>query len=431
MPRSHLLDVSPLRANPAYARMWSGQAIGGIGGQLTIVAVGLHIYELTRSTLAVALVGVIALGPTVLAGLYGGALADALDRRRLAILAASVAWASTGTIAVLAWLGAEQVGTLYVLTAITAAASTVLSATSAAITPRLLPRELLPAASALGGISSGIAITVGPAIAGVLVAAVGYAWTYSLDVVLFVAAFTGIVTLPALAPDPSASRPGLRSVTDGLRFLTRAPNIRMNFLVDIVAMVFGQPRVLFPALAALVLGGGPVTVGLLTASFAAGALLSGLFSGRLGEVRAHGRAIGFAVEAYGAAILGFGLVVAFSMLLGGNVGSHGEPASTLPLVLAGLLLAAAGAADNVSAVYRSTMLQAAVPDVYRGRLQGVFIVVVTGGPRIGDLYVGLTASLGLLWLPPVAGGVLILVLVALLVARSRSFRSYDSLAPQP
>jgi hypothetical protein len=205
----------------------------------------------------------------------------------------------------------------------------------------------------------------------------------------------------------------------------------MNFLIDIVAMVFGQPRVLFPALGALVLGGGPITVGALTAAFALGALLSGLFSGRLGEVRRHGRAIGWAVQAYGVAIAGFGAVVAVTILAGGNAGSDAQPVSLLPIVAAAVALAAAGAADNVSAVYRSTMLQAAVPDAYRGRLQGVFIVVVTGGPRVGDLYVGLVASLGLLWLPPAAGGLIIVALAALLVARSRSFRSYDALDPRP
>lgn len=431
MRRSHFVDLTPLRHSPAFARLWIGQAIAGIGGQLTIVAVGLHIYQLTGSTLAVAFVGVIALGPTVIAGLYGGALADAFDRRRLALGAAIVAWAATATIATLAWLGAETVGTLYALTAVTAAASTVISATSSAITPRLLPRELLPAASALNGISSGVSITLGPALAGVLVASVGYGWTYSLDVLLFAAAFAGIVRLPALAPDPDAGRAGFRAVGAGLRFLATAPNIRMNFLVDIVAMVFGQPRVLFPALGVLVLGGGPVTVGALTASFALGALLSGLFSGRLGEVRRHGRAIGWAVQAYGVAIAAFGCVVVVTVATGGNVAAAGEPASLLPIVLAAVTLAAAGAADNVSAVYRSTMLQAAVPDAYRGRLQGVFIVVVTGGPRVGDLYVGLVASLGLLWLPPAVGGVLIIALTALLVARSRPFRAYDSLDPRP
>lgn len=435
MPRSRslFLDTTPLRQSPPFARLWVGQAISGIGGQMTIVAVGLHIYELTSSTLAVSLVGIIALGPTVIAGLYGGTLADAFDRRRVALLSSLVAWASTGTIATLAWFGAESVGSLYVLTAITAAAATVLGTAQFAITPRLLPKELLPAASALGGITSGIAITVGPAVAGVLVALVGFGWTYSVDVVLFVAAFLGILTLPPLPPLARAGRPGLASITEGLRFLRVAPNIRMNFLVDIVAMVFGTPRVLFPAAGALVLGGGAITVGILTAAYAIGALFCSVFSGRLGTVRMHGRAIGRAVEIYGTFIAGFGAVLAVVMLGGFSTEQQKDlqGGHLLAIGLAALMLAGAGASDNVSAIFRSTMLQSAVPDEYRGRLQGVFVVVVTGGPRIGDLYVGIAATIGMLWVPPVVGGILIILLVAFLVRRSASFRAYDALDPTP
>lgn len=428
MANGILLDTAPLRTSGAFARLWAGQAVAGIGGQMTIVAVGLHIYELTRSTLAVSIVGVLALLPTVVAGLYGGALADAFDRRTVALAAAVASWLSTGAIATLAWLGLETVGSLYALTAVTAAASTVLGAAEMSITPRLLPLSLLPAAAALGGISSGIAVTVGPALAGVLVAVAGFQWTYTVDVVLFVAALAGVATLPSLVPEGATGRPGLRDLLGGIAFLRDAPNVRMGFLVDIAAMVFGQPRVLFPAAGALVLGGGAITVGILTAAYAAGALLCGLFSGPLGGVRAQGRAIGRAVEAYGVFIAGFGVVLGLAMLGGGSSSAAPQP---LPTIAAAVFLAAAGAADNVSAVFRSTMLQAAVPDAFRGRLQGVFIVVVTGGPRLGDLYAGVVATLAVLWLPPVLGGVLLAALVALMVRRSRTFRDYDALTPTP
>ncbi|MET0590678.1 MAG: MFS transporter [Naasia sp.] len=433
MAGSHLLDVTPLKQSPAYARLWAGQAVSGIGGQMTIVAVGLHIYEITESTFAVSLVGLFALVPTIAAGLYGGALADAFDRRRVALIAASVSWLSTGTIAALAWLGLETVPTLYLLTAVTASSATILNATQSAITPRLLPRELLPAAAALGGIATGISITVGPAVAGVLVAAVGFPWTYTVDVVLFVAAFVGIALLPALPPTHTSEHTRLRAIVDGLAFLRRAPNIRMSFLVDIVAMVFGQPRVLYPAAAALLLGGDAITVGILTASFAVGALLASLFSGRLGGVRLHGIAIGRAIRSYGLFIAGLGVVLAVVSLGGFSLesGSTDETARIVATALAALMLLGAGASDEVSAIFRSTMLQAAVPDEYRGRVQGVFIVVVSGGPRIGDLYVGTLSLFGALWLPPAMGGVIIVGLVALLIARSRTFADYDALDPKP
>ncbi|PPF66830.1 hypothetical protein C5C18_08980 [Rathayibacter tritici] len=283
--RSHVLDVAPLRESPAFARLWAGTVISGIGGQMTIVAVGLRIYELTGSTLAVALVGEVALVPTVIAGLYGGRLADAFDRRLVLLLAAIVAWGSTAGIAALAWISAATPLSLYLLTAAHAVATTVIVATRMTLAPRLLRTELVPAAAALGGITSGVEVTVGPALAGVLVASSGFAVTYTIDVVLFLAAFLGIAGLPALVPEGERQRPGLESLRYGLRFLRSAPHVRMSFLVDIVAMAFGQPRVVFPAAAAVLLGGGAVTVGALTAAFAIGALLSGVFSGRLTGVR--------------------------------------------------------------------------------------------------------------------------------------------------
>ncbi|WP_258075378.1 MFS transporter [Rathayibacter sp. AY1E3] len=423
--RSHVLDVSPLRESPAFARLWAGNVISGIGGQMTIVAVGLHIYELTGSTLAVALVGVVALVPTVIAGLYGGMLADAFDRRLVLLLAAVVAWGSTAGIAALAWLGAETPLSLYALTAVNAVATTVIVTTRMTLAPRLLRTELVPAAAALGGIASGVEVTVGPALAGVLVASSGFAITYTIDVVLFLAAFLGIAGLPALVPEGERQRPGLESLRYGLGFLKGAPNIRMSFLVDIVAMTFGQPRVVFPAAAAVLLGGGAVTVGALTAAFAIGALISGVFSGRLTGVRRQGLAIGRSIQVYGAFVVAFGAV-----LLGAALVQHDASAPNAVLIaLAAVALAGAGASDNVSSIFRQTMLQTAVPDNMRGRLQGVFIVVVTGGPRVGDLYTGLLASLALFWLPPLAGGLAIIAILAAVLRLRPGFRGYDALHP--
>ncbi|NQX06225.1 MFS transporter [Rathayibacter sp. VKM Ac-2856] len=423
--RSHVVDLSPLRESPAFARLWAGNVISGIGGQMTIVAVGLHIYELTGSTLAVAMVGVVALVPTVIAGLYGGMLADAFDRRLVLLLSAIVAWGSTAGIAALAWLGAETPLTLYLLTAVNAVATTIIGATRMTVAPRLLRLELVPAAAALGGIAGGVEVTVGPALAGVLVASSGFAVTYTIDVVLFLAAFLGIAGLPALVPEGERQRPGLESLRYGLRFLRGAPNIRLSFLVDIVAMTFGQPRVVFPAAAALLLGGGAVTVGALTAAYAVGALLSSVFSGRLTGVRSQGLAIGRSIQAYGALIVGFGAV-----LLVAELTRHDASEPNLGLIAAAsVALAGAGAADNISSIFRQTMLQTAVPDNMRGRLQGVFIVVVTGGPRVGDLYTGLLASLALLWLPPLAGGLAIVLILAAVLRLSPGFRRYDALHP--
>ncbi|MEV7767015.1 MFS transporter [Microbacterium sp. NPDC086615] len=430
--RSAFIDLRPLTTSPAFARLWIGSTLAGLGGQLTVVAVMLHVFELTQSTFAVSMIAVAGLLPMILAGLYGGMLADAFDRRTVALLAAVVTFVSTALLAALAWTGLETVGWLFVLSVVNSAANSIVMATKSAITPRLIPRELLPAAAALQGVTVGIMVMAGPALAGVLVAVAGYAWTYSLDVLLMTSLFLGLWSLPRLRPEGEVVRPGLESLRDGARFLRRAPNIRLQYILDIIAMTFGQPVTLFPAIGAVLLGGGAITTGVLTAAVAAGAFLSSLFSGPIGRVRRQGLGIERAIQVYGLSIGLFGLVLVAASLgwLRPDVVDETHAAVAL-IVLAAVTLAVSGAADNVSAIYRSTMMQAAVPDAMRGRLQGIFIVVVAGGPRVGALYAGTLATLTALWVPPLFGGILILALVGTLVRFSPRFRQYDALDPQP
>lgn len=263
-----LLDLSPLTASPPFARLWASRAVAGIGSQLTLVAVGLNVFALVRpaqgaaaATFAVSLTGVLALVPTVLAGLYGGMLADAFDRRTVAFVSGTVSWLATLVLATLSWTGTESLVSLYLLTVLTATATTVLQASESVATPRLLPRDLLPAAGALNGIAVGVSVTLGPGLAGVLVATAGFAWCYTIDAVLFLATLAALLSLPRIPPEGVVERPGLASLAAGVDFLRRAPNIRTSFLVDIVAMTFGQPRVLYPAVGAVLLGGGALTVG--------------------------------------------------------------------------------------------------------------------------------------------------------------------------
>lgn len=430
--RSHLIDLRPFRASPAFTRMWIGSTLAGLGGQLTIVAIMLQMYDITGSTFAVSMIAVAGLVPMIVAGVYGGMLADAFDRRTVALLAAAVTFGSTAVLAVLAWTAMETVWWLYGLSIVNSAANSIVLATRQAIVPRLLPRELLPAASALGGITVGIMVMAGPALAGVLVALTGYAWTYTLDVVLMLSLFLGLWTLPTLRPEGEIVRPGLESLRDGWRFLRRASNIRLQFVLDIIAMTFGQPLSLFPAIGAVLLGGGPITTGLLTAAIAAGAFASSLFSGRVGGIRRQGLGIERAILVYGVAIGALGVVLGAAAL--GWFAPDGVDADTPNLALISLacaVLAVAGAADNISSIFRNTMVQAAVPDAIRGRLQGIFIVVVAGGPRLGALYAGTVATLTALWLPPLLGGLVIIALVATLVRLSPRFRAYDAENPVP
>lgn len=430
--RDHLIDLRPLTTSPAFARMWVGSTLAGLGGQLTIVAIMLHMYDLTASTFAVAMIAVAGLVPMIIAGLYGGMLADAFDRRRVALIAASVTFASTAVLMVLTWSGGETVAWLYAIAVVNSAANSVVMAARQAIVPRLIPRELLPAASALGGITMGIMVSIGPAAAGLLVAFTGYGWTYTIDLVLMSALFLGLWSLPSIRPEGAVVRPGLRSLADGWRFIKRAKNIRLQFILDIIAMTFGQPTALFPAIGAVLLGGGAITTGLLTAAIAVGAFFSSLFSGPIARYPMHGRGIERAIIAYGITIALFGGVLlagSLGVLSPGNVGE--DSANVALIALAAIALAGSGAADNVSSIYRNTMVQAAVPDAIRGRLQGLFIVVVAGGPRLGALYAGTLATVTALWFPPLLGGFIIVGLVALLVRLAPAFRSYDAAHPTP
>jgi len=435
--RRRFVDLSPLREYPAFARFFIGSAVSGVGFWVTTVAVGLFVFDLTEDTFAVALVGGISLVPMIVAGLWGGMLADAFDRRRVLILSSIVAWLAILGIVVLSAVDALTVSRppvwpLYVLTTLNSVAATVSNATRSAVIPRIVPGEAVARANALNGMAFGLQMTVGPALAGVLVAAIGFPLTFTVDAVLFTFGFLGVVTLPKLPPLGAAARPGWESLRDGVRFLSSAPNIRMSFIVDIVAMSLGRPYVLFPAIGAAVLGGGAVTVGVLTAAAAIGTFLTSLFSGPVAHVRRYGVAIGRAIMIFGAFTALFGVVIAVAATgWFGPVGAAWDQANVPLLLLASLALVGTGAADEVSAIFRGTMLLTAAPDEMRGRLQGIFTVVVTGGPRLGDLVAGGLAVLGTLWLPPLAGGVAIVAIIAVLVRVQATFRHYDARHPQP
>ncbi len=419
-----LADITPLRESPAFRRLWLGSAASALGSQLTLVAVSLEVYRLTQDSLYVGLLSIFALVPLVFGGLLGGSIADAHDRRKVALLASAVLWLTTAGLALQAWLQLGNVWLLYALVAVQSGAQAINQPARSAMIPVLVRKELLPAANALSMMIFGLTMTAGPLLAGVLVATIGFAWTYTIDVASFAFVVWALLKLPPMPPGQASHRAGLRSVVEGFRFLGTRPNLRMTFVIDLVAMILAQPRALLPAIGALMIGGGEATVGVLLASTAVGAFLAGLFSGPLGAVRAQGAAVVWSVMGWGASIAGLGLVV----VLAGRSGAEGV---TVWLVPAALCCALAGIADSVSAVFRTTILQSATPDHLRGRLQGVFVVVVAGGPRVGDMLAGgATKLLSEGWVL-LAGGVLCAVL-AWLVARWQSgFLKYDARNPVP
>ncbi|NMM24338.1 MAG: MFS transporter [Phycicoccus sp.] len=422
-----LLDLAPLRASPAYRRLYTGFTLAGVGSQLTVVAIGLQVYGLTGSSFSVGLVGLFALVPIIIMGLYGGALIDAHDRRIVALVASAVMWASGILTMTQAWLGNTNPLVLYLLVAVNSAGFAVVSPARSAIYPRLLARHLLPAANALTVFAFNVALTVGPLLAGFLVAWRGYTLAYGVDVVLFTAAMWGLFRLPPIPPQPhpealGSGRPGLASVLDGLRFLGTRPNVRMTFLSDFCAMVLAMPRALFPAVAVLTFGGGARTVGYLASAVAVGSIVAMVFSGKLGHLRRQGLAVVVCVALWGVSISGFGISVA----LAGGMWTRSSA-----LLVGAFFLACAGAADSISAVFRTTILQAATPDHLRGRLQGVFIVVVAGGPRLGDLVSGSVATVSSEAFAAIAGGIACAAAVVALTAWQRGFLRYDAEDPTP
>lgn len=419
-----LADITPLRESPAFRRLWLGSAASAVGSQLTLVAVSLEVYRLTEDSFYVGLLGIFALVPLVVGGLLGGSIADSHDRRTVALQANAVLWLTTGLLALQSWLQLGNVWVLYLLVALQSAAQAINQPARSAITPMLVRKELLPAANALSMLSFGLAMTAGPLLAGVLVAWVGFAWTYAIDFVSFAFVLWAVYRLPSLPPAGARSKVGIRSVIEGFRFLGTRPNLRMTFIIDLVAMILAQPRALLPAVAALMLGGGEATVGILLACTAVGAFLAGLFSGPLGAVRRQGSAVVFSVMGWGASMAGFGLVVLLA-------GRHDSGTVTLWLLPAALCCVLAGIADSVSSVFRNTILQAATPDHLRGRLQGVFIVVVAGGPRIGDLLAGGgTRILSEGWVL-LLGGVLCIAGAWVAARLQPGFRNYDAHHPVP
>lgn len=401
MPGRLLLDLTPLRRSRDLRLLASGQLVSILGSQLTAVAVPYQVYRLTHSSLEVGLVSLAQLVPLILGSLIGGSVVDAVDRRRLLLVVDTLMAGCSAGLAVNADLGAA-LWPLFVFPALSAGLSGFDGPARGAIVPNLVAREEYTSATAMFQAMFQVGTVVGPALAGVLLAGAGVKAVFWLDVASFAAAFVATAAMGPQRPAGGGQRPGLRSVADGFRFLRGRQALQGAYLIDINAMVFGMPRALFPALGTTVFGGGAATVGLLYAAPGAGALVGAVTTGWTAQIRRQGRAVVLAVMAWGAAITAFGLV------------------RSLPVAL--VLLAAAGWADVISAVFRNTMVQLLVPDRLRGRLSALQIAVVTGGPRLGDLESGAVATGLGTEVAVVTGGLACIVGAALLARALPGFR---------
>jgi MFS family permease len=403
------VDIRPLRASRDFRRLWFGTGISSIGSQITTVAIPFQLYELTGSTLLVGLLGLAALFPLLVVPIYGGAVADAVDRRRMLLISDVALLLVTGGLLVNALVPHPTVWFLFVAEALGTAAYGFQRPARNALTPRLVGEDLLLPAIAVEDVVSTLARVVGPSIAGVLIGVVGLAGAFTIDIATFAASLIAIWLLPSIPPAPDADRPSLQSILDGFRLIGKRKALLGIFLVDTNAMIFGMPRSLFPALADN-LGGGPGALGLLYSGTSTGALAASLTSGWMMTVRRQGLGVLLAAGAWGVAIVFVGLAHSIWMAF--------------------VALAVAGAADFVSAVLRGNILLSATPDAMRGRLSGIELAQVAGAPELGNLEAGIVASLTSVRASIVSGGVLTVVGTVVCALALPAFARYDARHPR-
>ncbi|MGA8117557.1 MAG: MFS transporter [Actinocatenispora sp.] len=398
------LDLTPLRASRDYRLSYAGAGVSALGSMVTYVAVPFQAAALTGSPLMVGLIGVFEFVPLLVMALVGGALADYLDRRRLVLSAEAGLTVLTGVLLVNAMLPTPHLWVLYLVAAATATLDGLQRPALDSMTPRLVAPTLIPAATALNSLRRTVASLVGPMAGGALIAWVGLPVAYGVDLVSFALSLICLFLVRAVPPPPDADRPSLRGVVTGLRYAARRPELLGTYLADFSAMLFGMPLALYPFVAHRL--GGPAVLGLLYSAESVGGLLAALGSGWTGRVRRHGLMVVLAAGTWGLAIAGFGLSGSLWLALG--------------------CLAVAGAADQISGLFRGSIWDQTIPDHLRGRLAGVEMLSYSSGPALGNLrgglvarYTGVTGSI-------VSGGLLcVLGTVVLAVALPRFLR-YDS-----
>lgn len=400
------VDVSPLRDHRDFRLLFIGQGVSFAGTMITYVAVPYQAYVLSRSSVVVGLVSVTELVPILLMAFVGGALADAIDRRRMVRITETGLGAVSAMLVLNAALPHPQLWVLFVAVGIAAGVDALQRPSLDALVPRLVERDRLSAAAALEALRGNLGQVLGPPLAGVLIATVGLTVTYGVDVATFAVSLAALSSMRAVPPPAGAERVSLRSLLAGLHYARQRQDLVGSYVVDMNAMFFGMPMALFPQIAATF--GGPAVLGVLYTAPSLGALLASVGSGWTRSVRRHGRAIGLAAAAWGVAIIGFGLAPA--------------------LWVACVALVAAGAADMTSGLFRTTLWNQTIPDAMRGRLAGIEMISYSSGPALGNLESGVVGALAGVRASVVSGGVLCVAGTALLCALLPRFWNYRAQA---
>jgi MFS family permease len=403
--RAIAVDTSALRDSRDFRLLTIGGFVSGLGTQVTLVALPYQVYVLTGSSFQVGLIGLAELLPLIAVSLVGGSLADRMDRRRLLQISQVAQLAVSAVLVVVTVTGPPPVGVLYALAGLAAAGAAIDRPTRTAMLPNMVGAERLRPALAFNYGLYQLTMVVGPALGGVVIAVIGLGWAYGLDVATFVAMLVSVALISAQPlPGGQEHEPVLAAIREGLAFTWSKGELMGSFAIDILAMTFGMPRALFPALALTVYGAGPAGVGLLYAAVSAGAVVAAFTTGWLSRARRLGRIVVVAVTVWGVGIALTGL--------------------TTSIAIGMLCLIIAGAADSVSAVCRSTILQTVTPDPMRGRLSAIYSLVVAGGPRIGDVESGTVAAAFGTQASVVSGGLLCLLGIVPIVAAFPEFWRY-------
>lgn len=403
--RALRVDVTPLRRSRDFRVLFTAGTVFYLGGMVSYVALPFQVWSLTGSNFAVGAIGLVELAPIVVFGLYGGALADHVDRRKLLIWTGAAQAVLTAVLAANAFRTRPSVAVIFIVAALLAAASSLQRPSREALLPRTVAHDLLPAANALDGFGMQLGVLVGPAAGGLLLAHVGAGWCYAIDVAGLTIASLLYSTLRPYAHREETTRPSVAGIVEGLRYAVSRRDLLGTYLVDIAAMLLAMPIVLFPALAEEVFGS-PEYLGLLYSAETVGAILATALSGWTARVHHHGRAIVVAAAAYGAFIAVAGLM------------------PTIWWVAAALALA--GAADMISGIFRTTVWNQTIPEAIRGRLAGIEMLSYSLGPIGGQVRAGLTADLWSIRGSIVSGGLACVAGVGITAALLRNFWSYDT-----
>jgi MFS family permease len=399
------MDVTPLRTSRDFRLLFLAGTVFYLGGMVSYVAIPFQIYELTGSNFAVGAVGLVELLPLVVFGLYGGALADHVDRRRLLVVTGASQAVLTAVLAVNAFRAEPSIVLIFVVAGFLTAAGALQRPSREALMPRTVRHDEIPAANALDSFGRQVGVLIGPAIGGLLAAYVGIGWCFLVDVVGLVLASALYVRMRSYPHLAETTPPSLRAIGEGWTYAVRRKDLLGTYLVDIVCMLMAFPVVLFPAIASDVFEH-PQLLGLLYSAETIGAVLATILSGWTARVYHHGRAIVLAAAAYGLFIGLVGLSPTIWVALG--------------------FLVLAGAADMISGVFRSTVWNQTIPEQMRGRLAGIEMLSYSVGPIGGQVRAGLVADLWSVRGSVVSGGFACVAGVAITGAWLRDFWQYDA-----